>query len=234
MLFDYPPSFWYIHPLLTKGFMPARIYVNGLKYGRLLVLEDLGGNPKQVLCRCDCGNDHFVISVLLRNGSTKSCGCLRRTPPTNKTHGKSNSATYRVWAGMMTRCTNEKEPSWKNYGGRGITVCERWKKFENFLTDMGERPIGLTIDRYPNNDGNYEPGNCRWATYTEQAENRRSARYVVIYGVSMKLSVASARFGISSSRIRDRIDHLGWAPESAVETPVNFYKRNGKAKANQP
>jgi len=111
----------------------------------------------------------------LRTGSAKSCGCLMRESRARRarTHGMVGTPIYYVWDAMIQRCTNPKHPSWANYGGRGITVCERWLKFENFLAGVGKRPReGLSIDR-KNNDGHYEPGNVRWATRTEQNNNRR-------------------------------------------------------------
>ena len=114
---------------------------------------------------CSCGTQVLATAGDFKSGHSKSCGCLQRT------HGMSHSRTYRSWEAMIQRATNPK-PNYKYWNGRGITVCERWKKFENFLADMGERPAGKSIDRV-NNDGNYEPGNCRWATQREQRLNSR-------------------------------------------------------------
>lgn len=104
----------------------------------------------------------------------------RVTAQRSTTHGhaprRNQTSTYRCWAAMMRRCSNPHTKDYPEYGGRGIAVCDHWRQFEQFLSDMGERPDGLSIDRFPNNDGNYEPGNCRWATPTEQARNRRKAR----------------------------------------------------------
>ena len=125
------------------------------------------------LCKCECGNTKLVSVSNLLNGHTRSCGCLKQTNDQNKTHGMTRSKSYVVWANMNQRCFDPKATHFKHYGGRGITVSEDWKKFENFFADMGEPPIGLTIDRI-NNNGNYEKNNCRWATYKQQALNKRN------------------------------------------------------------
>jgi hypothetical protein len=117
----------------------------------------------------------------LRSGDVRSCGCLQREiiARRNRTHGHSvrgaETPTYRSWKAMHTRCTNPNPSTWAHYGGRGIEICERWRSFESFLEDMGERPEGTSIDRI-DVDGNYEPGNCRWATPTEQRANRRDGK----------------------------------------------------------
>ena len=121
------------------------------------------------LCECVCGAKREVMHRYLVSGLSKSCGCIRTS--TNKTHGRSETNDYRSWQAMLNRCRNKKTKHFHRYGGRGITVCDRWLSFENFLEDMGERPAGMTIDRI-NPDGNYEPGNCRWANRVTQGRNK--------------------------------------------------------------
>lgn len=134
-------------------------------------------------CVCDCGNTVVVAKNCLPSGNTQSCGCLNRELCIKRklTHGHSNrrgkgsaSKTYSSWQAMKKRCTNPKATDYAYYGGRGITVCYRWRKFENFIQDMGERPEGMTLDR-KNPNGNYTPRNCKWSTYLEQRLNQREA-----------------------------------------------------------
>lgn len=176
--------------------------VTGQRFGALTCLKFVGRSidgAVKWLCHCDCGKDGVYFLNNLKRGHTVSCGCFRQEISVERgralglkakghkysiRHGHSrtsegkNSPTYLSWKGMISRTTNPNVHNFNNYGGRGISVCDRWRNsFENFLEDMGERPPGHTLDRV-NNNGNYEPGNCRWATWKEQAINRRSKRKV--------------------------------------------------------
>jgi hypothetical protein len=149
-------------------------------------------------CRCDCGKDHVARTMALRNGSSWCCGCRAK----RREHGLSATAAYHRWSQAKNRCLNPNDPSWKNYGGRGITMCARWiDAYENFLADMGEPPPGMSLDRI-DNDGNYEPSNCRWATKTEQCHNSRSARVWRIGDMTFYTKRAAAEhFGVSEGTI---------------------------------
>ncbi len=167
---------------------PRRMPLQSRRFGRLLVLEYVDNDSSRSSrwkCLCDCGNEFVVRGSHLHLGQVQSCGCFKieRTKEVNsvlaRTHGHCSggelSPTYQSWRSMIDRCRIITHQAFHRYGGRGIKVCERWQRFENFLEDMGERPKGKTIDRYPNNDGNYEPSNCRWATIQEQLWSRRES-----------------------------------------------------------
>jgi hypothetical protein len=153
----------------------------GQKFGRLLVLRrgptTSSKGAASWICRCECGTERNVLGESLRSGNTQSCGCLQKEAVRRISfrHGyavrNKRSRAYKAWYHMLDRCSRQANPRYHRYGGRGITVCKRWKKFENFLADMGEPPAGLSLDRI-NNDGPYAPDNCRWVTPKEQANNR--------------------------------------------------------------
>ncbi len=156
--------------------MGKLIDLMGQRFDRLMVIKRVDNDKwgqARWLCQCDCGQMLTVVGNDLRRHHTQSCGCLSREQ--KKRHGLCASLIYCTWENMIQRCTNFKAINYKNYGGRGIKVCKRWLKFENFLEDMGERPLGKTIDRIDNNQG-YHKMNCRWATVQEQNKNKRSTK----------------------------------------------------------
>lgn len=202
--------------------------ITGQKFGRLTVLE-LDTNSKEKaakwICKCECGAIISTRGSSLRSGHTKSCGCFHLEDliarKIRATHGKEGTRIYRIWQGVKNRCLNQNEPAYKKYGGRGITVCEEWKNnfqaFYNWAMESGYQD-NLTIDRI-NNDGNYEPSNCRWTTAKIQANNRRSNRIVEYNGENITLSELSEKTGVPYGRIAHRL-YRGWSVEEAVEKAV--------------
>jgi len=198
--------------------------ISGQRFGRLTALEFAGykqytrERKRMWKCRCDCGKEVTVAYMYLTGGGTKSCGCL--VGQHKRTHGATiggkMSPEFRVWSAMHSRCENPRNKGYKDYGGRGIKVCERWASFENFLADMGPRPsLAHSIDRYPNNDGDYEPHNCRWATMREQSNNRRSSRTLTFHDETLTLAEWERRAGLSSGVLHRRL-HWGWTVEEAL------------------
>src|SRR6185436_3246064 len=190
--------------------MGKRLELNGVRFSRLVVLEPAAKTAKGLLawkCLCDCGTEINVLTARLRNGMTRSCGCLAREG-NHLTHGDARrgkvSREWRTWAGIKNRCFNPKNPAYPNYGGRGIIVCKRWKdSFEEFLKDMGRCPPKLTIERI-DNDGNYEPGNCKWATRFEQGKNKRNNHKITYQGQTKILRHWAALKGISEDTLFTR------------------------------
>ncbi len=178
------------------------------KFGRLTVLSLNPVRTKRGHCKwdcvCECGGLTTVWATQLKSGGSKSCGCLR------KTHGKSSNSTYSIWHAMKTRCTNKNNTYYHRYGGRGIKVCSRWVDFNNFFEDMGSRPDGMCIDRI-NNDGDYEPSNCRWVTPTENSRNTMKSKWWFVDGVRYaSLSAAARSIGVSHSCIERRCNSINY------------------------
>lgn len=214
--------------------MPTKIDMTGRKYGRLTAISEVPSKrPIHWLCRCDCGTVKEVIGASLRNGTTASCGCLAVEIAARRTtkHGMARTRIYTTWAGMIQRCTNKKAAGYHSYGGRGIKVSPRWMKFENFFADMGDKPDGLTLERI-DNDGDYEPSNCRWATMAEQSANKRGTVWFDHRGhLRTALDIAAAG-NIHRQTLISRVEKLGWSVEKAVEAPVRgvWVEYNGERK----
>ena len=169
---------------MVRARFSAPYIAAGSVFGRLAVLQDVPRSTDRALCCCECGTEKEVSATGLKNGSVRSCGCLGRERR-SKLNGFSKHPLYQTWNGIIDRCTDPKHPSYSNYGGRGIKVCERWTDpwafAEDIEREIGPRPEGVSesgrvlysLDRYPDNDGNYEPGNVRWSTMSEQGLNQR-------------------------------------------------------------
>lgn len=214
----------------------------GGRYGRLTVreLHSRRGNKKLFLCVCDCGNERVVQDSNLRNGHTTSCGCRHAEvrKMTHRTHGLTGTDEYTILVNIRQRCLNPANPAYPRYGGRGITLCDRWRYgdgivegFQCFFEDVGPRPSPAhSIDRI-DNDGNYEPGNVRWATNSEQMKNRRpmprnGTRHELDGRLWTVREIAKER-GIPPSRIYGRMGD-GWSFADAVNTPPDVRFRNDK------
>lgn len=188
---------------------PLKDYA-GQKFGRLLALSLIerasNGTDHKWQFQCDCGRLHTTSIKSVRGGHTSSCGCIHSEvlSERNRTHGKSHLREYKVWKDMRARCGNRRNKEYPNYGGRGIEVCDRWKKFENFLADMGVAPAGTTIDRRDVN-GHYNSANCWWAPADDQANNKRTTRRITLGGETKSLAQWCRHFGISRSRVGYRL-----------------------------
>ena len=200
----------------------------GEKFGRLLAIRSEQRRTKSGrakiywVCSCDCGNQTIVEGSALKNGGISSCGCLQRERISARTttHGQSKTRLYRIWGAMIARCNSSDLEVYRNYAGRGITVCDRWvNSFEAFRDDVGHPPTNKhTIDRI-NNDLGYFPGNTRWATPAEQSRNRRGLIIVEYNGQTMCLMDAAHLAGIPYITARTRIVRDGWSHERALSQP---------------
>jgi hypothetical protein len=202
--------------------MADKIPMIGLTFGRLLVLEEaeVRGGRRHYLCRCECGNSKSVSGKSLRKGLTRSCGCLLfEVISRPKSHGMTYTRTYNSWANMIQRSTNKNHARYKDYGGRGIGVCKRWMTFTNFLSDMGEAPEGMEIDRI-NNDKGYTKSNCRWATPVQNNRNKRNNFRVKYMGQTKCLSEWAEITGINRLTLRHRLVDYRWPVHKAMTQPV--------------
>ena len=225
-----------------RGATVKRLDLTGKKFGRLTVksLKCVNERSRTVWnCLCECGKETQADSGNLSQGNIRSCGCLaiEVTKARFTTHGcsggkaKPPTREYSSWRGMLKRCNNPKHEAYKNYGGRGISVCERWNSFENFLKDMGERPDGYFLDRI-DNDGGYSPENCRWVSIAESGRNKRCCIYVDFKGKRMLLMQFCKEQGVAYQTIYDRIFTNGWPVEKALSTPIMVEYRSGISRTN--
>lgn len=175
--------------------MGKKIDLTRRKFGRLTVLKENGIKRGHIawLCLCDCGNTKTIVSYSLRNGSTKSCGCIPKETPVS--FGMRGTSTFNSWAGMVQRCSNPNDKSYQRYGGRGITVCKRWYKFKIFYENMGKCPKNFSIERIDNNKG-YSPDNYKWATATEQQRNRRPNKRNITGVNGVILNIKTGRYKV--------------------------------------
>lgn len=210
--------------------------LTGKKFGRLTVVsraENSKSGKSRWLCVCECGNECIVHGDSLKNGNTKSCGCIRREANHDRatTHGMSNTPLFAVWCAMVSRCKNPNNKSYKHYGARGINVCGEWldsSKFIEWAIKNGYAD-GLTIERIDVNKG-YEPSNCKWITRKEQARNKTNNVMIEIDGTSKCLPEWCEEYGMNYYTVYQRIKKLGWEPKKALTTPLK--KPNKKAGEN--
>lgn len=182
------------------------------RFGRLLVIGYALG---KWLCRCDCGTEKAIASGHLRSGVVVSCGCyILEVVKRPRKHGMASTRVQKIWIGMHQRCENPKNKAFSGYGGRGIKVCDHWKEFANFYADMGDPPLGMSLERC-NNELGYEPSNCRWATTMEQNRNTRKTRFIEINGQRRSLAewcqLQKLPYTTAHARLR-----RGWSNEAAL------------------
>lgn len=219
-------------------YKPRQIYdLTGKQFGRLTVLRVVGyyqpaNNPRNrnLLweCQCTCGNLPHIITNNLKSKRkpTVSCGCWNTEK--RYTHGLSDIPEYKVWCAMKARCLNPGHPHYFQYGARGITVCERWLKFEDFFADMGYRPSAKHSIERTDNNGNYEPSNCKWETQDVQMSNTRRNHILTINGVSRNIAQWAVLTGLKHTTIDSRLRH-GWSNEDAILPlrPSRWHKGSG-------
>ena len=201
----------------------------GKRFDRLCVIERVENNKygnSVWLCQCDCGKQLRVRGDSLIKGNTKSCGCLRteKVIERAKTHGKTNTKCYMEWANMKARCYNPNNKQYKDYGGRGITICDSWlNDFEAFYNYISTLPHfnekGYTLNRIDNN-GNYEPNNVEWADSITQANNKRNNHLITYNGKTQSLSQWAIEIGLNRSTLEQRINKYHWSIEKALTTPI--------------
>lgn len=211
--------------------MAKLIDLTGQRFEKLTVItraENTKNNGSKWVCKCDCGNETVVSASNLKNGAVKSCGCLRRTSHNYK-HRESHTRLYRMWISMLYRCENQNYTAYKDYGQRGICVCDEWHDFLTFKKWVEKtKPTGeFTLDRI-NNDKGYFPNNCRWVGRKEQANNRRSNIIIEYQGESHTLQIWSEILNFNYKTVHNRIYKLGWSFEDAISKPIDMKKSRRK------
>lgn len=209
--------------------------LTGQRFGMLVVVEESNERIQRKrawICKCDCGKTHIALGTRLTHGNVHSCGCLRykKAAEALTTHGKRHTRLYSIWTNMRNRCNLPTSTEYERYGARGIKVCDEWQHdfeaFYNWALSNGYRD-DLTLDR-KDNDGNYEPSNCRWATSYEQTRNTRNNRMIEYNGKTHCITDWANITGIPCALIGQRIDRLGWSIERALTEPVRKSCRGGK------
>ena len=210
--------------------MRSRPDLTGKRFNRLVALRPDPEDARYWETQCDCGNTKRVRGDHLMTGKIESCKCLQkeRTIAARRTHGQSRTPEHIVWLAMRNRCSNPKAPHFDRYGGRGIRVCDRWQNsFAAFLEDMGPRPAGASIDRFPDNDGSYEKTNCRWATSAEQMRNTSKTRLLTNGAVTAPMVDMAAIVGIDQDTIQMRL-RRGWSEVRALTQPPRTSRQRSK------
>lgn len=200
----------------------------GKRFGRLLVISKACSNrwgESFMMCQCSCGNKKSISLSKIRRGETKSCGCLSRELTSERLtkHGKTHSSIFNIWISMKARCLNKGNHAYKNYGKRGIKICKRWMEFKNFYKDMGDKPCNLSLDRI-NNNGNYSPKNCRWATRKEQSNNCRTNNKLSLNGKIRNVTEWASILNISPFTLFNR-KYIGWSDEKILTHPIKNQKQ---------